>query len=195
LFAFTLGDVSGKGISAAVMMASIQSLLRGQLLRGPLPLASLMNEMNLAVYRSSPPERYSTLFCGVLNAERSRLTFANAGHMPPLLIRAHPDGQPPRVHGLAESGLPIGLFEFAQYEQFSIEIAPRDLVVCFSDGISDATNPRHEVWEDAGIESVLWQCRDAPVQEIVERIIKAADDFTAGAEQSDDMTLTAVRIT
>ena len=195
LFAFTLGDVSGKGISAAVMMASIQALLRGQLLRGPLPLASLMNEMNLAVFRSSTPERYSTLFCGVLNADRTRLTFVNAGHPPPMLVRACPDGKPARVHGTAEGGLPIGLFESARYEQFTIDTAPGDLIVCFSDGVSDATNSPQEVWEDTNIERVLWQYREAPVEEIVERIVQAADSFTAGAEQFDDMTLTAVRIT
>lgn len=195
LFAFTLGDVSGKGISAAVMMASIQSLLRGQLLRGALPLSSLMNDINQAIYRSSTPERYSTLFCGVLNAERTRLTFVNAAHLPPMLVRSGAGAKPTRVHEPGQGGMPIGLFESAQYEQLTIDTAPGDLIVCFSDGITEATNPRDELWEDSNVEKVLWQCKDAPVQQIVETVVQAADAFTAGAEQFDDMTLTAIRIT
>ena len=89
----------------------------------------------------------------------------------------------------------MGLFESARYEQYTIDTAPGDLIVCFSDGVSDATNSPQEVWEDTNIERVLWQYREAPVEEIVERIVHAADSFTAGAEQFDDMTLTAVRIT
>lgn len=195
LFALTLGDVSGKGISAAVMMASIQALLRGQLLRGPLPLSTVMNDLNLSVYSSSTPDRYSTLFCGVLNAERSKLTFINAGHLPPMLVRARSNAKPERVQTGSEGGFPIGLFERAQYEQSTIDIGPGDLIVCFSDGVTEATNPRDELWEDTNIEKVLLQYKDAPVQQIVEQVIYAADAFTAGAEQFDDMTLTAVRIT
>ena len=110
--AFTQGDVCGKGIAAAMLMASLQSLLRSELARAPASLASLMNKFNDAVSRSVLPEGYSTLFCGQIDKQRKRLTYVNAGHVRPMLLRAS---------GLLErldvGGTPVGLFKAARYEE------------------------------------------------------------------------------
>ena len=192
LFAITLGDVSGKGISAAVLMASIQALLRSQLLRAPMPVSALMNELNLAVYRCSTVDRYSTLFCGVFDAKRTKLTYVNAGQVEPIVVRF--SGPEPSVQRPGEGGFPIGLLDGAQYKQGTVELGRGDIVVCFSDGISEATNGADEFWGDEDVQKVLLDNRNASARQLVEKVVEAADGFVAGAEQSDDMTIVAARI-
>ena len=93
LFSFILGDVSGKGIPAAVLMASIQTLLRSLLMHDPLPVSDVMDELNTAIHRCSSPQFYTTLFSAVLNADRTTLTYVNAGHIPPMVLRAGPEAR------------------------------------------------------------------------------------------------------
>ncbi len=188
-FSLVLGDVSGKGVPAAVLMASIQTLLRSQLSRDPLPVSAVMSELNKSVFYCSSAERYSTLFCGVLNADRSKMTFVNAGHLHPVLSRA--DG---RMERPAAGGLPIGVLPFANYTDATVDIGPGDLIVCFSDGVSEATNQRDDMWGENAAEAVIAKHRDAPIEEVVNALVKAADEFAGGAEQFDDITVIAVRI-
>ncbi len=192
LFGFTLGDVSGKGVPAAVLMASIHMWLRGQLLREPLSVARVVGELNTTVYKSSSEDRYATLFCGAFNPERTSLVYVNAGQIPPIILRA---GQSARVDRLICSGFPVGIFPSASYIEGTIELGPGDLVVCFSDGISETVNARNEPLDDEAIEQVIGECRDLPVEEIIQTIVRAVDDYSAGMEQFDDMTVIAMRIT
>jgi sigma-B regulation protein RsbU (phosphoserine phosphatase) len=191
LFAFTIGDVSGKGISAAVLMASVQALVRSQLLRAPLPVSSLMTELNKTVFHCSPEDKYTTLFCGMLDHERSTMTYVNAGQVLPMVLRA--DESKP-VFKPIESGFPIGLSEVWEYEEASIDLHSGDVIVCFSDGISDVRNRRDEFWSEAAIQRVLLEHRRSPVERIVESLIRGANEFAAGAEQFDDMTAIAIRV-
>jgi phosphoserine phosphatase RsbU/P len=190
LFSLTLGDVSGKGIPAALLMASIQTLIRSHLLRGPFPLSRIMMELNQAVYRWSSGDRYSTLFCGVLNAGRTELTFVNAGHIPPMIVRSG-SVQVERPEG---GGLPIGILPNVRYEEQSIPIRPGDLIFCISDGISEAVNAHDEMLQLEVIEAMIDRQRDAPLQVLVEAIAKAVDDYSGTAEQRDDMTVAAARV-
>jgi len=192
LFAFTLGDVSGKGIPAAVLMASIHMSLRGQLLHGPLPLSKVIEDLNGTVYRSSSEDRYTTLFCGVLSADRTQLTYVNAGQMPPLVLRAGAEG---RIERLTGGGSIVGIFPSAKYQDRTIDLAPGDLIVCFSDGISEAVNTRDELLPDDAIEPVLERCKSCSVEEIIRAVVQAVDDYAAGMEQFDDMTIVAIRLT
>ncbi len=191
LFAFTLGDVSGKGIPAAVLMASIHMSLRGQLLRNPLPVSKAIEELNGTVYKSSSEDRYTTLFCGVLNRERTKLTYVNAGQIPPIVLRTGPDGQIDRLSG---GGYPVGIFASAKYQEHTVELAPGDLIVCFSDGISEAVNTRDELLPDEAIEPVLNDCKSCSAEEIIHAVVQAVDDYAAGMEQFDDMTLIVMRV-
>jgi sigma-B regulation protein RsbU (phosphoserine phosphatase) len=192
LFAFTLGDVSGKGIAAAVLMANIQAVLRSLLSREPLPLSLLMNHLNDAVYRASTAERYTTLFCGVLNAERTRLWYVNAGQVPPIVLRGR--GAEKHMTRPDEGGMPVGLIDAAEYEQGEMELAPGDLVLCFSDGITEAENAQGKLWDDSEVKKIAREHSDEPVAGLVERIVQATDQFAAGAEQADDMTVIALRV-
>jgi phosphoserine phosphatase RsbU/P len=184
-FALTLGDVSGKGVAAAVLMASIHASLRAQLLSPSTTLARRLSNLNAAIYASTPPDKYSTLFCAVIDPSRREMTYVNAGQVKPMLIRR---GQ---VLHLEESGVPIGLLPAIQYEQASVQLEPGDLIICVSDGISEAENATGEFWEESGVEAVAAACTGV---DVVSRLVQGADHFAAGHEQSDDMTVIAVML-
>lgn len=189
-FALTLGDVSGKGIPAAVMMASIQTLLRNLLLRRDVTrLAEVVADLNHTLYVSSTAERYSTLLCGVINADRSRLTYVNAGHVQPLLL--HRNGELDRLPG---GGVPVGMLAAWSYEQFSVALQPGDTLLVVSDGIVEACNSAGEFSEEEEVERVMLRHAGSELSRLPTMLCAAVDAFAAGAEQYDDMTVVAVRI-
>jgi len=185
---FTLGDVSGKGIVAAVLMASIQASIRSQALRAPESLASLVGDFNKAFYSFSTSEKYSTLFCGLLYPALRRLAYVNAGQVSPVVIRSGG-----AIERLDEGGPPVGLIGPARYNQAFIDLAPGDTVICFSDGINEATNAQDEMWGDACVDVI--RCNGhLCAREIVEKLIAGADEFAGDAEQADDITVVALKV-
>jgi sigma-B regulation protein RsbU (phosphoserine phosphatase) len=203
-FAFTLGDVSGKGIAAAVMMASIQTLLRSLLQRtvtdqsrpnGGYTLADAVTELNRALYESSTSDRYSTLFCGVLDLENMQITYVNAGHVVPLLFRGVAEGG--EILELEGGGMPVGLLPMTTYEQMSVPLRPGDTLLVVSDGIMEACNAMGEFWDDVRVREVLRShClgEGAHVRQLPEVLCAEVDAWAAGAEQYDDMTVVAVSL-
>jgi sigma-B regulation protein RsbU (phosphoserine phosphatase) len=190
--AFTLGDVSGKGIPAAVLMASIQASLRIPLRRGPESLARLVADVNKSVYASSSSARYSTLFCGLFDPRCRRLIYVNAGQCPPMLVRHGTDGIV--IERLTSGGTPIGLLPIASYEEGTTVLQTGDILVCFSDGISEACNAKDEIWQESEIDDLLRTASDASAQEVTQRLVREADAFTGEAEQADDMTVVTIRV-
>ena len=188
-FALTLGDVSGKGIPAAVMMASIQTLLRSLLERGSEDLAGVFGDLNRTLHTSSTAERYSTLFCGVISADRTLLTYVNAGHVQPMLL--HADGQLERLPG---GSFPVAMLPSVAYEQCCIRLSPGDLLVVVSDGIVEAWNTEKEFWDEEEVDRIVLGHAGLDVLELPEKLCRAVDTFADGAEQYDDMTVVAVRI-
>ena len=188
-FAVTLGDVAGKGIPAAVMMASIQTLLRSLLKRGVNDLAAVLSALNDSLFETSKPDRFSTLLCGVISSDRKLFTYANAGHIPPLLI--HADG---RLERLLEADCPIAVMPSMSYQQATVALEPGDTLVIVSDGIVEARNREGAFWDEAEIDRVLLANREAPLEQLPELLCAAVDKFAAGAAQHDDMTVVAVRI-
>lgn len=189
--AFTLGDVSGKGIAAAVLMAGLQASLRTQMRHIDEPLCNLLAGFNTAIYGWSMVGHYSTLFCAVLDLKGRRLTYVNAGHPSPLRIR-----NVPSVHceTLEVGGVPIGLMEEATYEQGELKLAAGDMIVAYSDGLSEAQNPAGDMWEEINIKETLLAVREQAPKAILTNLIQAVDNFTGGAEQEDDMTAIVIRI-
>jgi sigma-B regulation protein RsbU (phosphoserine phosphatase) len=184
-FALTLGDVSGKGIAAALMMAGIHSSLRTQMLMGVPSLADQLSTFNSAIYISSPPDKYSTLFVGIIDVARRKLSYVNAGQVMPMLVRHG------KVLRLEESGVPIGLLPSWQYEETSVPLEAGDLLVSFSDGVSEAENAQGEFWEEKGASKVVSSCTG---MEVISRLFQGCDEFAAGYEQSDDITVIAVHV-
>jgi sigma-B regulation protein RsbU (phosphoserine phosphatase) len=190
--AFTLGDVSGKGIPAAVLMASIQASLRILLQRGPDSLSEVLRDLNRSVYASSSSARYSTLFCGLIDCARSRLTYINAGHCPPILVRQGDSGS--AIEHLATGGPPVGLLPVAIYTEGVVPLERGNLLMCFSDGISEATNASQEIWDEAELGRLVLAAGAMGAGELTDHVVRQADAFTGEAEQADDMTVVTLRL-
>ena len=192
ILAFTLGDVAGKGVAAAVLMASIQASLRLSLHNGTDSLSELVAGVNQSVYASSTYRSYSTLFCGLLDPAARRLTYVNAGQCSPLLIGRDRSGI--GIKRLAPGGTPVGLLPEAVYEEAAVDVQTGDTLVCFSDGVSEATNLNDDFWPQADMERLLCDKAGSSAREITDAVVRAADAFAGEAEQADDMTIVTLRV-
>lgn len=187
-----VGDVSGKGIAAALLMASLQASLRSQASRGSGDLAALMMEIHNLVYEASASNRYATLFYAEYEPGSRRLTYVNAGHNPPVLLRAEGDGF---MKFRLETGGPVaGLLKNLSYEQASIVLEPGDVLVAYTDGVSEAMNASEEEWGEPCLIAAAEGCAGRTAAETIQSILRAADQFVAGARQYDDMTLVVLRV-
>jgi len=188
-----VGDISGKGIPAALLMASLQASLRAQAISAPVDLATLMARLNELIYENSPANRYATFFYGQYDPATRSLHYVNAGHNAPMVFRPRAGGVDLlRVDG---GGPVIGLLPSAAYQQFAIDLRPGDLLVGYTDGVSEAMNPDDEEWgEERMAEAVRTTCLELHPKEVVTRLMEAADGFAHGAKQHDDMTLVVVRV-
>ena len=183
-----IGDVSGKGIGAALLMASLQASLRGQTMAGVRELSALMLNVNRLVYEASTSNRYATFFYGEYEHSSRVLTFVNGGHNAPVILR----GQ--EVLRLEAGGPVVGLLPGATYVQDSIQLQPGDILIGYTDGISEAPNEQEEEWEEAPFLAAAYQCAAQEAQQMIQSVFQAADAFTGRAKQFDDMTLLIVKI-
>jgi sigma-B regulation protein RsbU (phosphoserine phosphatase) len=185
----TLGDVSGKGIPAAVLMAAVQASIRVNMTRGADSLAAAIAALNETVYSASTAERYTTLFAAFLEPGCRRMIYVNCGQTAPMLLRASG-----RVERLDKGGPPVGLLSRATFEETAADLAPGDLLVVFSDGVSEVNNPAGDIWNEEELEQVVASCAGLSAAEAHRRILGAAQGFADGAEPSDDITLAVYRI-
>lgn len=186
-----IGDVSGKGIAAALMMASLQASLRGEATRAPENLAALVSNVNRLVYEASSSNRYATFFYAQYNPADRQLTYVNAGHNPPMLFHCS-NGQW-QVSRLETGGTVVGLLESFPYQQACLTIEPEDVFIAFTDGISEALNSSDEEWGEERLIETVEACTGLSPSETIAHIMQAADTFVAGAKQHDDMTLVVLR--
>ncbi len=207
-----VGDISGKGISAALLMATIHSALRAYALEpvpvtvfpvavgaqvnasrglslqgGLVPPAILVGLLNRRLYESTPAEKYATLFVGNYDGSSRRLTYTNAGHLPPVLI-----GHDGSVRRLDCGGTVVGLFDGMSYEESTVDLRQGDLFLAFSDGITEPENDFGEFGEERLINLVRDHCHQ-PLPRIAEIVTAAVDDWIGGREQPDDLTLVLAR--
>jgi phosphoserine phosphatase RsbU/P len=187
-----IGDVSGKGIAAALMMASLQASLRSEATRAPENLAAAVGNVNRLVYEASSANRYATFFYGQYDPAQTRFDYVNAGHNPPMLF--HYDGQNVTVTRLESGGTVVGLLESARYDQGSVRLAAGDVLVAFTDGISEAMNLSDEEWGEERLIDAVRVCGISSAQQLLECIFDAATRFAGTAPQHDDMTLVVVRV-
>jgi phosphoserine phosphatase RsbU/P len=186
-----IGDVSGKGIAAALMMASLQASLRGEATRAPENLAALVSNVNRLVYEASSSNRYATFFYAQYNPEAHQLIYVNAGHNPPMLF--HCANGAWQVSRLETGGTVVGLMQNFCYDQGLVTMSPGDVLVAFTDGISEAMNHEDEEWGEERLQETVKCCADLSPAEMITRIMQCADSFVAGAKQHDDMTLVVLR--
>jgi phosphoserine phosphatase RsbU/P len=186
-----LGDVSGKGIAAALTMASLQASLRADAMRAGDDLAGLIARVNNMVYDASTEDRYATLFYAQFDPASRRLTYVNAGHCPPILLRAAPGQEVERLD--KAGGTVVGLVPDVTYDQAQVDLAAGDLLVIYTDGFSEAMNPKLEEWGETRLLNAVKSCDGLPAKDAISKIMQAADAFASGAPQSDDMTLVILR--
>ena len=187
-----IGDVSGKGIAAALMMASLQASLRGEATRAPENLAAAISNINRLVYEASSANRYATFFYGQYAPSNHKFDYVNAGHNPPMLFRCAAGKW--SVTRLDVGGTVVGLLESYPYQQGSVSLAAGDILVAFTDGISEAMNSADEEWGEDHLMNTIENCASLGAQDIMNRVFTAADAFVAGATQHDDMTLVVMRV-
>jgi sigma-B regulation protein RsbU (phosphoserine phosphatase) len=187
-----IGDVSGKGIAAALLMASLQASLRGQAIRGTSDLADMISNVNRLVYDASASNRYATFFYAQYEQATRQLTYVNAGHNPPMILRKQDGGW--EIIRLEEGGAVVGLLPSFPYTQATVELAKGDMLLAFTDGISEAMNPAEEEWGEENLIETAKSYEGLPAADMILRIVEAADRFANGAKQHDDMTLMIVRL-
>lgn len=183
-----IGDVSGKGVASALLMASLQACLRGQTSDGGKDLERLMANINRMIFDVSPVNKYATFFYGQYEAESRVLTYVNAGHNPPAILRGD------EVLRLEEGGPVVGLFRPARYGHGVVELQAGDVFVGFTDGVSEAMNPADEEWGEDGLIACAQRCRELPPDGMIDELMRGADEFANGAPQHDDMTLIVAKV-
>ena len=186
-----IGDVSGKGIGAALMMASLGASLRGQA-SVVQDVTELIKRVSNLVYGASSVNRYATFFYAEYEPRNRRLLYVNAGHNPPFIVRQSNDGR--QVYRLEAGGPPVGLLPGSLYAQGSLTLEPGDLLVLFTDGISESMNSDDEEWGEERLIELARTCEGLPAVEAMKCIMAAAQTFAAGAPQYDDMTVVVLRV-
>jgi sigma-B regulation protein RsbU (phosphoserine phosphatase) len=187
-----VGDVSGKGIAAALMMASLQASLRGQTIKPCETLSEMIHHINGLVYEASAASRYATFFYAQYDPVTRKLKYVNAGHNPPMLRRKKGEGF--EFLRLEEGGTVIGMFPASPYKEAEIELHAGDVLVAFTDGISEAMNHSEEEFDEERLIEAIRHCPDRSAANISSHILEKVDAFTAGADQHDDMTIVVVRL-
>ncbi len=188
---FAIADISGKGISAALLMANLQAALRSQIvLDGAnwMHTAELVSRLNKHLYLNTSSERYATLFYSVFDPHTRTLHYTNAGHLPPLLITAG------KVRQLEEGGMVVGLFEGCDYEQGRVQVEPGSLLVAYSDGLIEPENVYGEQFSVERLASEVIRQADLPPQVLAETLVRAAEEWSGTPEQADDMTVIIARM-
>jgi len=185
--AITLADVSGKGLPASLLMANVQATLRGQTLVGP-GASVCVQRANKLLFQSTSPDKFVTLFYSVLDAGAHTLTYCNAGHDHPFHFTG--PGLPKR---LETGGLVVSIVEEFPYQEDTVPLAPGDVVVVYSDGITEAVDPRAAQFGDAKIESVIAANRSLNAPGIIDAIVSAVRQHADTAAQADDMTIVVIK--
>jgi len=186
-----VGDISGKGISAALLMANLQAAMRSQLLahKNESPasigqsLADVMKQLNRLIYLNSPAEKYATLFLCRYDADMRRLWYCNAGHLPPIILDAE------GVRTLEATGTVVGLLPDAAYQAKYIDMVPGTLLAIFTDGITEAVNNADEEFGDKQLLEALQQSRTRVPEAIWDHVLSRVGEWQGGLPQHDDITL------
>ncbi len=183
-----IADVSGKGMAAALFMALTRSVIRACTGRTPSP-ADGIAQANRLICADSSEGMFVSLFYGLLDPRSGQLTYVNAGHNPPLLYRQGQD----ELTELGRTGIILGVLEEATFEQRTIQLRPGDLLLLYTDGVTEATDAQGQEFGKHRLQSFMHQWRGAPAAEIVVALEQAVAEFVGTAAASDDITIAAAK--
>ncbi len=182
-----IADVSGKGISASLLMASLRAALHSEM-NPHFKLAEMAAKLNDFVHRSTTPDRFITFFFGELNMKTNELRYVNAGHNPPFLI-----SKSGKISHLETSGFCLGMFPGVSYEPKVVQLTAGDLAVFYTDGITEGRNTNNQEFGEDGLVRLLKKSLKLSASEIVEKVCAELTSFTSGTPPMDDMTFIAVK--
>ncbi len=203
--ALAIGDVAGKGISAALLMATVQSAMRSLLRHcanfayaaagaagaasstAALSTSRIVGELNRQLFESTSPEKFATFFFAIYDEDCGQLTYTNAGHLPPILIR---EG---RAIRLDSNGMVVGAFPTAKYGESAIQLLPGDMLVCYTDGITEPENSYGEMYGEARLLQLLVDHSARTPEEVASAVVEDVLKWTSSPELQDDITLLIAR--
>ncbi len=189
--AIAIADISGKGISAALLMASLQATLRSQVMQdgnSSESTAALVTRLNRHLFLNTAEDRYATLFYAVYDTASHMLRYTNAGHLPPFCINGD------RVTRLEAGGTVVGLIDDCSYEEGVIQISPGSVLLAYSDGLTEPENVYGEEFGSRRLIDVAMRHRDAAPRVLAETLMTAAEEWAGSPEQADDMTILVARM-
>jgi sigma-B regulation protein RsbU (phosphoserine phosphatase) len=186
-FVFALGDVSGKGVAAALLAAMAQGALQVQFASN-LPLTEVISSVNKVLALRSESNRFITLFCAVLDRE-GHLTYINAGHNLPILVRLTGE-----TETLTTKSVLLGAFDFIEYKPRQTRLSSGDVVVMYTDGVTEAVNADNEMFGEDRLEELVRKCVSLTAEQIKQRILDEVIRFTRGLPQGDDITLIVLKM-
>jgi predicted permease len=187
-----VADVAGKGIAAALLMSVVQASLRVISAEPKLSLSELATKMNRFLYQSSGANKYATFFYAQVEERGRRLRYVNAGHNPPYLVRGTDAGV--EIIELCAGGTVLGLFPEVQYDEADVDLCSGDLLVAFTDGVTEALNTDGEDFGEERLKQLLRGAVGVPAEEISSRLANRMREWIGGAEQHDDLTFVVVAV-
>jgi len=191
-----LGDVSGKGVSAALIMAAIQSLIRTRLYvdssdgkpdSDRLSTARFFGVLNQQMFENTPDEKYATCFYALYDSETRQLVYTNAGHPAPVLFR---DGE---IVRLDVGGTPLGLISPMSYQEAKVTLEPGDTLIAFTDGFTESENSFEDQFGESRLIETVQRARENSLPVLVKEIYRSVEEWTGGGDPQDDMTLIVAR--
>jgi sigma-B regulation protein RsbU (phosphoserine phosphatase) len=191
--ALGIGDVAGKGISAALLMATLQSTMRTQLRAGQagqapaFSTAALVSRLNQQLFDFTPPEKFATFFFALYDDSTGLMTYTNAGHLPPILVRG---GAACR---LEVTGTVVGAFSFAEYGESTLRLERGDLLACFTDGVTEPENEFGEMFGEDRLTDLILKHASCESGEIIAAVMDSVQEWTGAPELQDDMTMLLAR--
>ena len=188
---FVVADVTGKGVPASLLMATMRATLRANIQNNPNDIVQALRQVNGDIYRDSPVDKFITsIYCN-LDYESHELSYVNSGHNPPYIVRAYDN----RIEELDQGGVMLGIMEEIELPKATLSIDKGDILMLFSDGVTEATNPSGELFSEERFEQWLLDHNQLSAEEMKDALLKTLRDYADGSPQSDDITFIIVKRT
>ena len=187
-YALVIADVSGKGVPAALLVSTLHASLHAYIDTAT-NLAQLVRRLNVVVHSDTEAERFITLFMAVLDPSDGTLTYVNAGHNFPFILRTEQSS----IHPLLSTGLPLGMFDSVEFEQETVTLAPSEYLVLYTDGVTEAMNKSMDEYGEKRLRQVMIGSSDKSASGFMGGIVADVEKFVAGEPQSDDLTMMVLK--